>query len=181
MVNYMLKNFLKNLLCNTPQESDQQLAKQLPQVKRSYITEFKEHLKLREGVIYAVYRDSLGKLTAGVGHLLPKDSLYCVGQLVTKEQVDTWLALDSQKAWDAAGEQLGLLGLEENTEFHAALASVNFQLGVNWYKFHKKTWHYMMQGEYEVAAVEVYDSNWHKQTPVRVDDFSLALEDLAYA
>jgi lysozyme len=137
-----------------------------------------EHLKLREGVVEAVYLDSLDFPTAGVGHLLSPSErdIWLVGEAVPVQQIDQWLEHDAKEAWEAAGIQadyLGEAGLQD------ALCSVCFQLGTQWRYIHKKTWAYLEDGEWELAAQECEDSKWYRQTPVRVRDFQKALRGLA--
>ena len=137
-----------------------------------------EHLKLREGVRSKVYKDSLGKLTVGVGHLvLPEDNLK-LGDVISTERINSFLDKDldtSFKAAIAQAEQLGYLSALERDVMIKALVSVNFQLGVGWTKIHKNTWKLMQAGKLKEAAEEVKDSTWYAQTPVRVKDFSEAL------
>jgi len=145
-----------------------------------------DHLKNREGFRNKVYRDSRGFLTAGYGHkLTPEEQQeYKEGDLVDSEKLNFWFNADGQKAYDAAVSQAKQLGVEDQ-EFVNALFSVNFQLGENWWdssvnpNAHKKTWQYLSEGDYTKAAEEVYDSDWAKQTPKRVDDFSNAIRNLA--
>lgn len=131
---------------------------------------FLNHLVLREGIVSEVYLDSVGKLTAGVGHLLPVDTELEVGSPVSSEQVSEWLDQDAHTAWGAACTQCAILDIDDN-DFLVALASVNFQLGTSWGKIHKKTWSYLAQHKFVEAAKEAEDSRWFKQTPVRVRDF----------
>ena len=138
-----------------------------------------EHLKLREGVRNKVYKDSLGKLTVGVGHLvLPKDNLK-LGDVISDERVNAFLREDARTAIVAAESQAFMLVyLRKNREIREmikALASVNFQLGPNWYFTHKATWRLLKEGKLLAAAEEIKDSLWYAQTPVRVNDFSKAL------
>ena len=115
-----------------------------------------KHLKKREGVVYESYRDSLGKLTGGVGHLLsPREAvLYPEGTYIAPVMVDSWLVSDIALAKKAAQRQCEEL-LEPSQQLEDALVHVNFQLGTSWNKIHKKTWKLMTQGRYEEAAVEV--------------------------
>lgn len=135
-----------------------------------------KHLKKREGVVYESYRDSLGKLTGGVGHLLsPREAvLYPEGTYIAPVMVDSWLVADIALAKKAAQRQCEEL-LEPSQQLEDALVHVNFQLGTSWNKIHKKTWKLMTQGRYEEAAVEAANSVWYRQTPVRVKDFQKAL------
>jgi GH24 family phage-related lysozyme (muramidase) len=138
--------------------------------------EFLEHLKLREGWRTKVYLDSRGLPTVGLGHLLTasQNKQYAVGASVPVEQLNTWATQDAKKAYDAATSQAGTLGVS-SAGFINALASVNFQLGTGWNTKFKKTWSYMVSGQWEKAALEAQDSAWFAQTPVRVRDFQDAL------
>jgi GH24 family phage-related lysozyme (muramidase)/murein DD-endopeptidase MepM/ murein hydrolase activator NlpD len=140
---------------------------------------FLKHLKMREGFENKVYLDSLGKPTVGVGHLLTEEQnkKYKVGDIVPDNILDKWLEEDSLKAWKAAlklSEDLDINDLD----FIDSLASVNFQLGTNWFKIHKNTWKFLQTKKYDKAANEAQDSTWFKQTPIRVQDFQKAIRNL---
>lgn len=138
---------------------------------------FKRHLLAREGRRNVVYRDSLGKPTVGIGHLvLPGDNLK-VGDRITDEQVKAFLDKDARGAWDAANRQASEAGISDGC-FIIALAAVNFQLGTGWTKKFPNTWKLIKAGQYSQAAKEIGSSLWAKQTPVRVQDFQKALNDL---
>lgn len=135
-----------------------------------------KHLKSREGVKYESYNDSLGKLTGGVGHLLTSEeqALYPLGTVIPENVVNMWLEKDLAKAKKAAQAQITSIP-NADVNLENALISVNFQLGDNWYKDHKQTWKYLKSGDFENASKEVYNSDWAKQTPVRVKDFSKSI------
>lgn len=140
--------------------------------------QFKEHLKLREGVVNCVYRDSLGKPTVGVGHLvLPEDNL-SVGDCISDDQVNAFLDKDSAWAWNAAQSQAAEAGITDSC-FIIALGSVNYQLGTGWRSKFPTTWGLIVNGDYCTAANGLEGSLWNRQTPVRVDDFQRALRDEA--
>ncbi len=135
---------------------------------------FLEHLKLREGVRNCVYRDSLGKPTVGVGHLVkPEDNLQ-VGDCISDAQVDAFLQQDAQWAWDAAQQQAEAAGVSDGC-FIVALGSVNYQLGSGWRSKFPNTWNMIKNGQYCEAAAALEGTLWNRQTPVRVDDFQAAL------
>jgi lysozyme len=140
---------------------------------------FLKHLKMREGFKNKVYLDSLGKPTVGVGHLLTEEQnkKYKVGDIVPDNILDKWLEEDSLKAWKAALKQSEDLDIND-LDFIDSLASVNFQLGTNWFKIHKNTWKFLQTKEYDKAANEAQDSTWFKQTPIRVQDFQKAIRNL---
>lgn len=134
-------------------------------------------LRQREGVKKKVYKDSLGKLTVGIGHLVvPADKLKLDDE-ITDAKVSEFFKKDSAKAVAAAQSQASMAKITDS-DFIVYLGSVNFQLGTNWYTIHKKTWNLIMEGKYEEAAVEAGNSSWARQTPVRVKDFQGALRAL---
>lgn len=136
-----------------------------------------ELLTKQEGCEYKVYPDSLGKPTVGIGHLvIPKDKLK-IGDVIDKARVSAFFKADSAAAMAAAKSQASKAGIS-NPNFIIHLASVNFQLGVNWNHHHKKTWDLIMKGEYDEAAKEAQKSTWYSQTPNRVKDFQKALRAL---
>lgn len=138
-----------------------------------------KHLKLREGWRQEVYLDSLGKPTAGLGHLLLKEekAKYKVGDRVPDSVLNAWAEKDAARAYHAAQGQAKQLGIAAPS-FIAVLASVNFQLGTGWYKIHKNTWSLMQKKQWEQAAEAAQNSAWYRQTPVRVKDFQDGLRKL---
>lgn len=141
---------------------------------KSFLSAEPEYLalvKAREGLVLKWYKDSLGKLTAGYGHLQrPQD----VGVVVTKEVAEKWLKEDIQIALSAAEKQAGELPFV-TPELFEVLVSVNFQLGTAWTSKFKNTWALLKAGQYDKAAAESENSLWAKQTPVRVRDLQRAL------
>lgn len=127
-----------------------------------------------EGIEYTVYRDSLGKPTVGIGHLvLPEDNLV-VGQTITSAQVEAFFKKDITDAIWAAISQAKEVG-EFEKDFVTALTSVNFQLGVHWYKKWPNTYAALKVGNLEKVIRNVMGSLWHKQTPKRTLAFKQAL------
>ena len=147
---------------------------------------FLEHLELREGNEECVYLDTLGKPTCGVGHLLTERErkFYQVGDEVSEEQRNSWLEQDAAKAWEAAAQQIQDLDIED-TDFIVALGSVNFQLGTRWMNKFPSAYRALGNKDYAEAIRQVStgsgkdgQSKWKEQTPVRVEDFVLAIDKL---
>lgn len=139
--------------------------------------EFIDHLILREGKRNTVYRDSLGKPTVGVGHLVRKQDNLKVGDTISDAQVREFLEQDAQKAFDAALKQATELGVQDS-DFIIALGSVNFQLGTNWRSKFPNTWQHMVNGNFEQAIKNIEKSLWARQTPVRTKDFVQAIKNI---
>lgn len=92
------------------------------------------HIKYREGYGPRVYKDSLGYLTGGWGHLItPKDNMK-LHDLIPPDVAENWLKQDSLKSYRAALEQAKELGKEGDADLVMILTSVNFQLGTYWRK-----------------------------------------------
>jgi len=149
------------------------------------------HLKDREGVKYESYLDSLKKPTAGVGHLLSADEqkIYPIGTKIPEAQVNKWLKEDLAKAETAAktqADQMRAKGLAVDPNFEESLISVNFQLGTGWTKKFPSAWKNLQSGDYEGAISQIQfadpnkkpgvKSSWANQTPVRVNDFTQAIQ-----
>ena len=159
----------------------------MAEVSRVPTKEYKEHLKFREGFRNYVYLDSLGKPTAGIGHLLTaeENERYKVGEVVDEKILSSWLEKDSDKAYSAALSQAKEAGIS-NQRFIDALSSVNFQLGTGWRKKMPSAWKAIKSGDFDEAinqiqfksgVPETEKSNWFIQTPKRVVDFSEALKE----
>lgn len=130
-----------------------------------------ELVKQREGLVLKWYLDSLGKPTAGYGHLQRKGEEKLV---VTKTLADAWFEEDIMEAEDAALRQSSELPFVTR-DLIDVLVSVNYQLGTAWTSKFKTTWRLMKEGKFSEAATEAENSLWAKQTPIRVRDFQRAL------
>jgi len=141
--------------------------------------QIKEHMIKREGQVNKTYRDSLGKPTGGIGHLMSKAELkkYPVGTAIPEKQVNKWFIQDTAKAKRSAIKQAKEIGVNTDN-FITALTSVNFQLGIGWTKKFPRAYKYLKQGKYEKAIGEIEGTLWDRQTPVRVNDFVDAIKKL---
>jgi GH24 family phage-related lysozyme (muramidase) len=136
-----------------------------------------ELLEQREGSRNIVYVGHNGKLTAGVGHVLDgaERQQYPLGARVPENVIQRWLEADSEGSWDAAVEQANTI---KDARLAEPLFAVNYQLGVNWYSIHKNTWALLMKHDWDGVSVEIMNSRWCNQTPVRCNDFERALQAL---
>ena len=148
--------------------------------------DYLNHLEHIEGNEECVYLDTLGKPTCGVGHLLTERErqVYKVGDRVSQEQRDEWLQQDAAMAWEAAAQQMQVLGIED-PHFIVALGSVNFQLGTRWMSKFPSAYRALKHKDYDEAILQVStgsgkdgQSKWKEQTPVRVYDFVTAIDKL---
>lgn len=142
------------------------------------VTLAKARLLVREGKKLTVYKDSKGKLTGGIGHLLEASVgyRYKAGDRISEELCQSWFQMDVDRSLQAALHQLSQLKPEAQTpEFLAALISVNFQLGTNWTDKFYETWPLLKEGNYTQATDHLLKSDWYLQTPARVIDFISAI------
>lgn len=156
-------------------------------VNKNFREKLEEHIKLREGYKETVYLDTLNKPTVGTGHLLTikERKKYPVGTKVDSKILEKWLRQDLESALSSCNDQCMALKIYD-TDFKISLTSVNFQLGSNWYKKFPKTWKALCDKDYDSAIAEItYKipgepeySDWYKQTPTRVKDFSTAIEKI---
>lgn len=141
---------------------------------------FNEFLRLailREGCRYDVYTDTMGHLTVGIGHLVsPEDELQS-GFVVSQNRVSEFFEVDSHAALEAAWTQAKAAGIT-SVAFMPYLASVNYQLGAYWTYTFRETWELILAGKYADAALGLDATLWAKQTPIRVNDFKVALMNL---
>lgn len=130
-----------------------------------------------EGERLDVYRDHLGHLTVGIGHLVtPLDGLK-FGQVITQAQSRAFFKKDIKVALDAAKEQAAELN-KYDEDFIIALAHVNFQLGEFWRSKFPNTWSALKNGNWRVAINNLKASAWARQTPQRVANFIGAIQDV---
>lgn len=134
-------------------------------------------LKIREGCSFTVYKDTLGKLTVGIGHLvLPGDGL-TLGQTISQAEVDILFRRDAGNAMLAAVSLCKQAGIASQ-EFLPYMASVCFQLGDDWPTKFPGMWALVLKGDYVGAAADAGSTAWAKETPVRVADWQGALRAL---
>ena len=125
-----------------------------------------------EGVVYELYRCSLGHLTGGIGHLITEwDEEYYgmpVGTKVPHEQVDAWFAVDINRTLQDCKEIFpDFNDLPEEAQL--VIANMCFQLGrprlSNFVKFIAA----VNDRDWVKAADEMEDSGWYKQTTARAE------------
>jgi lysozyme len=118
-----------------------------------------------EGHSLAVYEDSLGHLTVGIGHkILPEDDLK-MGDTIDDER-ELALFLADVKIADKGAESL--IGTHQIDKVHHVLTCMVFQIGVAGVQRFEKMLRALHLRDYHIAAHEMLDSKWAKeQTPER--------------
>ena len=125
-----------------------------------------------EGVVYELYRCSLGHLTGGIGHLITEwDEEYYgmpVGTKVPHEQVDAWFAVDINRTLQDCKEIFPDFNDLPN-EAQLVIANMCFQLGRPRLSNFKKFIAAVNDRDWVKAADEMEDSRWYKQTTARAE------------
>ena len=131
----------------------------------------KERIRKHEGYRDTVYSDSLGFATIGYGHLvLPTDD-FVEGVTYPKEDLEKLFDVDFNQALQSADDLLQ--GLEEiNQDARGVICEMCFQLGKPRTMKFKRMWEGIRSANFDKAADEMLDSNWHKQTPGRCEDLA---------
>jgi lysozyme len=127
--------------------------------------ELKEEIKLHEGFVPRVYKDSLGKRTIGYGHLCVEPEQWDDNKEYTKEELENVFSKDFNEALKNAEHLIG----ERNINHVAkeVIIEMVFQLGIGGVGKFKNMWKALDGEDYGEASFQMLDSLWAKQTPAR--------------
>ena len=136
-------------------------------------------VKAHEGYRNKVYLDSLGKRTVGVGHLCVEDHWednkeYSEKYLMKVLKDDLKNAIQGAERLCSKCPDLDDLAKE-------TIIEMVFQLGETGVSKFKNMWKALQQNppSYSVAATEMLDSRWAKQTPNRAKEMSGHMRSLS--
>ena len=120
---------------------------------------FKGMLKKHEGIRFSPYRDTVGKLTIGVGHNLDDKPLTkrAVDLILEDDITDTVNDLDSRLPWWRSMDETRQL----------VIADMCFNMGIGVLLGFKNTLVAMKEGRYTDAAVAMGQSKWAEQVGPR--------------
>ena len=127
-------------------------------------------LKKHEGVKYKSYIDSVGKPTAGIGHLLRTNeiALYPVPTAVSPEQVDAWFQADAAISISGAITLLGTDVWGNLTDIRKrACADLCYNLGQGKLSQFVRFLAAMKAGDYNAAGKSLTNSKWFTQVARR--------------
>lgn len=126
-----------------------------------------------EGYRSCIYSDSLGKATIGFGHLIKENTSSCI---------------DGHEAVERLREdyEYARLSVERNYpwaegEVKLVMINMTYQLGETGFSKFKDTISYLKQEEYDLAAGEMLNSVWAKQTPNRAGRLAGRIMSIGYA
>lgn len=132
-----------------------------------------QRLNINEGCRLTPYRDSLGRLSIGVGRCIDTnpftpEELRALGDWkrgITKNGAFMLLRNDIEKVKKALAEFTFIPLLNRDRQF--VLIDMCFQLGIGGLKGFKKALSAIAQGKWQDAHDEILDSRYAKQTPKR--------------
>ena len=136
-----------------------------------------DSVRKHEGYRNKVYLDTLGKRTVGVGHLCVEDFWEDNKEYEEKFLMDI-LQKDLQGAIEGAEDLINNCpsGGKANISDAAKIIIIEmvFQLGKTGVSKFRNMWKALQQNppQYSVAASEMLDSRWAKQTPNRAKEMS---------
>lgn len=116
-------------------------------------------LQLDEGFRGVPYRDPLGVLTIGYGHNLGVPISRRAAAVILEEDLEAALLAAETFSWFA-----GLTPARQ-----AVVVNMLFNLGLTKFLGFRRMLQALVDGDYTRAAVEMRDSKWYSQVPVRAD------------
>jgi lysozyme len=121
-------------------------------------------IKLHEGLRLEAYPDSLGYMTIGYGHLLPRRSKI---KRIDLRQAQAFFVEDLAEAIESAKVFPWFEKLSENRKF--VVIDMVFNLGVKKFRRFTDTVGYIAAGDPERAAGEMMRSLWFRQVGKRAE------------
>ena len=136
-------------------------------------------VKAHEGYRNKVYLDSLGKRTVGVGHLCVED-FWVDDREYSEDMLMNILKNDLKSAIEGA-ERLCSKCPDLDDLAKETIIEMVFQLGETGVSKFRNMWKALESNppQYDVAATEMLDSRWAKQTPGRAKEMSNHMRSLA--
>ncbi len=127
----------------------------------------KKRIKENEGFSKKPYKDKLGKLTIGYGHLIKRNEEHLKNKHQTNKNLLDLFEKDFQKAVDEYKKNF--VSNKFNKKKEALLIEMIFQLGIkNVLKFKRMIFNLKNKKKY-LSAFEMMNSLWYEQTPKRVE------------
>ena len=134
-----------------------------------------EQLKIDEGVVYGVYKDHLGFLTFGIGHLITKDDDedgLPEGYDVSEERIYNVFQDDLDTAINECQVLFEARWNNFPAELQEVLVNMMFNLGRNRLGKFKKFIGHLENHHWKLASEEMLDSKWARQVGNRATRLS---------
>ena len=126
----------------------------------------KERIKSNEGFSSKPYKDQLGYLTIGYGHLILPNENILLKKQINKKELEEIFEKDFKKALGNFNNTFKPFTLNEKES--ELLIELIFQLGIKGCLKFKNLIKNMRKGNKHLVCFDMMDSLWYKQTPNRV-------------
>ena len=126
----------------------------------------KERIKSNEGFSSKPYKDQLGYLTIGYGHLILPNENILLKKQIHKKELEEIFEKDFKKALSNFNNTFKSFTLKEKES--ELLIEMIFQLGIKGCLKFKNLIKNMKKGNKHLVCFDMMDSLWYKQTPNRV-------------
>tara|TARA_A100001015_G_scaffold285789_1_gene353723 strand:- start:19 stop:450 length:432 start_codon:yes stop_codon:yes gene_type:complete len=126
----------------------------------------KKRIKLNEGFSLKPYKDQLGYLTIGYGHLILLNEKILLKKKFKKKELEEIFEKDFRKALSNFNNTLR--SFTSNKKEAELLIEMIFQLGIKGCLKFKNLIKNMRKGNKYLVCLDMMDSLWYKQTPNRV-------------
>ena len=126
----------------------------------------KERIKSNEGFSSKPYKDQLGYLTIGYGHLILPNENILLKKKINKKELEEIFEKDFKKALSNFNNTFKPFILNEKES--ELLIEMIFQLGIKGCLKFKNLIKNIKKGNKHLVCFDMMDSLWYKQTPNRV-------------
>ena len=126
----------------------------------------KERIKSNEGFSSKPYKDQLGYLTIGYGHLILPNENILLKKQINKKELEEIFEKDFKKALSDFNSAFKSLTLNEKES--ELLIEMIFQLGIKGCLKFKNLIKNIKKRNKHLVCFDMMDSLWYKQTPNRV-------------
>ena len=126
----------------------------------------KKRIKANEGFSSKPYKDQLGYLTIGYGHLILPNENILLKKQINKKELEEIFEKDFKKALSNFNNTFKPFTLNEKES--ELLIEMIFQLGIKGCLKFKNLIKNIKKGNKHLVCFDMMDSLWYKQTPNRV-------------
>ena len=127
----------------------------------------KLRIKNNEGFSTFPYKDKLGKYTVGYGHLIRRKEISLFKKKLTTSFFENLFENDFKTALEDYKKYFNKFSFSQNIK--ELIIEMIFQMGIQNVLTFKKTLRYIKKNNKFLASLEMIDSAWYKQTPLRAE------------
>ena len=128
----------------------------------------KLRIKNNEGFSNHPYKDQLGNYTIGYGHLIKKQDINLFKKKFTVSFFQDLFENDFKLTLEDYKKHFNKYLFSQNIK--ELIIEMIFQMGIQTVLNFKKTLRHIKKNNKFLAALEMMDSMWYKQTPLRVEN-----------